>query len=389
MSAARKSNKPTKAELAAHDEAVASAGGEAAPRAIEPGFGGIIGQDQALTALQSALRRNRLPHAVLLNGPTGIGKATSAGVLAQALNCRPSGPGDACGTCPSCYKVERGLHPDVLWVAPQKGRIRLRQVSPRKADGSEPEPPHEPIVSWVGYRPYEGNRRAVVIDDAHKMNLSAQNALLKTLEEPPQSSTLVLVTPAPSRLLPTIRSRCQTLDFQPLGLASMRRYLEDQVGMNPEEARLRSSLAPGSLGRAISLDLDGYGARRNVAEAALKDACEGGAALLTGAETLLAAGAGERKIDQASSAITAVRDILRDLLVLAAGNQEEMVVNRDQVNEWKVWAKILDPDDIVEALATLQRADDKLRSPLQPNARLTIEEALIRVGAALRSVTPG
>jgi hypothetical protein len=66
-----------------------------------------------------------------------------------------------------------------------------------------------------------------------------------------------------------------------------------------------------------------------------------------------------------------------------------MVVNRDQVNEWKVWAKILDPDDIVEALATLQRADDKLRSPLQPNARLTIEEALIRVGAALRSVTPG
>ncbi len=153
MCAARKPGKPTKAELAARDEAIASAGGEAAPRAAGPGFGAIIGQDQALGALQSALRRHRLPHALLLHGPIGVGKATGAGVLAQALNCPRSGPDDACGTCPSCHKVERGLHPDVLWVAPQRGSIRLRQISPRRAASSEPAPPHEPMVSWVGYRP--------------------------------------------------------------------------------------------------------------------------------------------------------------------------------------------------------------------------------------------
>ncbi len=229
----------------------------------------------------------------------------------------------------------------------------------------------------------------MVIDDAHAMNPSAQNALLKTLEEPPPSSILVLVTPAPGSLLPTIRSRCQTLRFQPLGLPLMRQYLEQQYGMSAEEARLRSSLAPGSLGRAISLDLDAYGVRRDVAEAALEDACQGGAALLAGAETLLAAGAGERKIDQASSAIGAVRDILRDLLVLASGNGEEIVVNLDRADEWTAWASTLDPDDIVDALNAVQRADDRLRSPLQPNARLTVEEALIGVGAALRDGTPG
>ncbi len=388
MCAARKPGKPTKAELAARDEAIASAGGEAAPRAVRPGFGAIIGQDQAVGALQSALHRNRLPHALLLHGPIGVGKATAAGVLAQALNCPRTGPDDGCGICPSCHKVERGLHPDVLWVAPQRGSIRLRQISPRKAAGSEPESPHEPIVSWVGYRPYEGNRRVVVIDDAHAMNPPAQNALLKTLEEPPPSSILVLVTPAPGGLLPTIRSRCQTLRCQPLGLPLMRQYLEKAGGMSAEEARLRSSLAPGSLGRAISLDLDAYGVRRDVAEAALEDACQGGAALLAGAETLLAAGAGERKIDQASSAIGAVRDILRDLLVLASGNGEEMVVNLDRADDWTAWARTLDPDDIIDALDAVQRADDRLRSPLQPNARLTVEEALIGVGTALRDGTP-
>ena len=388
MCAARKPGKPTKTEIAARDEAIASAGGEAGPRAAGPGFGAIIGQDQAVGALRSAIRRDRLPHALLLHGPIGVGKATAAGVLAQALNCPQSGPDDGCGTCSSCHKIERGLHPDVLWVAPQRGSIRLHQISPRKTAGSETAPPHEPIVSWVGYRPYEGNRRVVVIDDAHAMNPQAQNALLKTLEEPPPSSILVLVTLAPGSLLPTIRSRCQTLRFQPLGLPLMRQYLEEQGGMSAEEARLRSSLAPGSLGRAIGFDLEAHGILRDVAEAALEDACQGGAALLAGAETLLAAGDGKRKIDQASSAIGAVRDILRDLLVLATGNAGEIVVNLDRADEWTAWASTLDPDDIVDALDAVQRADDRLRSPLQPNARLTVEEALIGVGAALRDETP-
>jgi len=380
--AIRKPGKPTKAEQAARDDAVAKAGGPAPPQTSGNGFESLVGQDQATEALQRALHRNRLPHAVLLHGPAGVGKATCAGILAQALNCPACGPADACGVCTSCAKVERGLHPDVLWVEPEKGKgkIRLGQVTPRPKD---PAPPHEPIVRWVGYRPYEGNRRIVVIDDAHAMNPSAQNALLKTLEEPPPSSTLVLVTPAAGSLLPTIRSRCQSLRLRPLPLGMMREHLEAS-GLSSDEARLRTSLAPGSLGRAIDLDLQEYGERRDVAEAAVQDARQGGAALLASAETLLAAGAGNRKIDQAVSAIGAVRDILRDLLVLTAGDDRDAVVNLDRVDEWESWATDFEPGAIVEALYAVQRADDRLRSPLQPNARLTLEEALIGVGAALR-----
>ena len=384
VTAARKPGKPTKAELAARDEAVAAAGGAAPPQAATPGFGALVGQQATVEALQRALVRNRLPHALLLHGPGGIGKATCAGVLAQALNCPVADFTDACGQCPSCRKIARGLHPDILWVEPQNGAIRLGQVSARKNRSNE-QPPHQPIVSWVGYRPYEGQRRVVVIDDAHTMNQSAQNALLKTLEEPPPSSMLLLVTPTPGSLLPTIRSRCQTLRLQPLGLGLMRRHLEETCGMAPAEARLRAGLAPGSLGRAMSLDLDEYNARRDVAEAAVEDARDGGAALLASAETLLAAGAGRRKIDQAASAMSAVRDILRDLLVLSSGEGGELVVNLERAEDWSAWASSLDPDGIIEALRAVQRADDRLHSPLQPNARLTVEEALIGVGAALRS----
>ena len=154
--------------------------------------------------------------------------------------------------------------------------------------------------------------------------------------------------------------------------------------MSAEEARLRAALAPGSLGRAMSLDLDDYNTRRDVAEAAVEDACTGGAALLASAETLLAAGAGERKIEQAVSAMSAVRDILRDLLVLASGRDGELVVNLDRIEEWADWAARLDADAIVEALRSVQHADDRLNAPLQPNVRLTVEEALIGVGTALR-----
>ena len=377
--------KPTKTEIAARDAAVAEAGGSAPPQTAGAGFASLVGHEGPTQALRRAVERNRLPHAILLHGPSGVGKATCAGILAQALNCASSDFKDACGSCVSCRKVARGLHPDVLWVEPLTGKIRLAQVAIRKSSRTTgPEPPREPIVSWVGYRPYEGTRRVVVIDDADAMNTPAQNALLKTLEEPPGSLLLLLVTARPGSLLPTIRSRCQPLRFQPLPLGLLRAHLEDAEGLPSDEARLRAALAPGSIGKAVSLDIEEYMALRDVAESAIEDAVQGGAALLAAAETFLAAGVGERKIEQALSAIGAVRDILRDLLVLNAGNDEHLMVNLDRASDWAPWADTLDPESIVTALDAVQRAEDKLHGAPQPNARLTVEEALIGAGAALR-----
>ncbi|MFQ5744178.1 MAG: DNA polymerase III subunit delta' [Acidobacteriota bacterium] len=347
-------------------------GGPAPPQTSGTGFASLLGQERVVEALARALRNHRLPHALLFHGPLGVGKATCAGILAQTLNCKAGELLDACGTCVSCHKVARGLHPDVLWVSPEKGVIKVDQA--------------RTIVESVAYRPYEGERRVVIIDDAHAMNASAQNALLKTLEEPPPSSLMVLVTPAAQSLLATVRSRCQPLRFQPLPLAALQQHLQQAHGLSAGEARLRAALAPGSLGAALGLDPEAYRQRRQVAEEALRDACQGGAALLAAAESLLAAGTGERKIEKAASAIAAVRDVLRDLLVLCAGSDQSMLVNAERADAWRGWAQQMHTDDIIAALDAIQRADMRLHGPVQPNARLAIEQALVETAAMLAPV---
>lgn len=351
------------------------AGGGAPPQARRDGFDALVGQEAAVEALRRAIASGRLPHALLLYGPEGVGKATCAGVLARALNCAASGYVDACGRCVSCRKVARGLHPDVMWIAPAGagGMIKVGQV--------------DDVIAAVAFRPYEGRRRVVVIDEAHRLNPASQNRLLKTLEEPPPSSMIVLVTPAPQSLLATVRSRCQALRFRPLPLQALRRRLERE-GLPAEEARLRAALCSGSLGRAIDFDLAEYLDRRQSAEKALHDARRGGVALLESAETLLAKGSGRRKSEQAASVMAAMRDVLRDLLVLGSGGETGLLVNADRAADWRPWAEALALDGLVAALDAVQAADARLAGPLTPNVRLTVERALVEVGAALRRPVP-
>jgi DNA polymerase-3 subunit delta' len=365
--------KPTKSEIRARDTAVAEAGGPAPPQPHGHGFDALVGQDSVIEALRRALGDNRLPHALLFHGPAGVGKATCAGILAQALNCEVGGFKDACGTCVSCRKISRGLHPDIIWMTPagKGGQIKVERI-------------RKEIIEKVGFRPYEGRRRIVMIDDAHRLNPSSQNSLLKTLEEPPPSSLMVLATTAPESLLPTVRSRCQPLRFRPLAPDLLQRHLEEVHDMPSAEARLRAALVLGSVGRALDLDLEAHLGRRTVAEESLRDAIQGGAALLAAAEVLLAAGAGDRKVDQAASAMTSVRDILRDLLVLSSGGDPTLLVNADRRSDWQGWASEMGSDGILDALDAVQRADDRLHGPVQPNVRLVIEQALIEAGAALK-----
>jgi len=151
-----------------------------------------------------------LPPSLIFAGPAGSGKRQTAGAIAQALNCLEpvleEGADfevDACGTCLACTRIARGIHPDVLLVEPgPAGSIRIDQV--------------REIIDRAAYRPFEGRRRAVIIDQADAMQSAAQNALLKTLEEPPPSSVFMLITARPDALLPTVVSRCPRLRFPPL-----------------------------------------------------------------------------------------------------------------------------------------------------------------------------
>lgn len=338
------------------------------------GFDALIGQARIVAALRSAIARNRLPHALLLTGPSGIGKATLAGVLAQALNCTRSGPSDACGGCIPCLKVTRGLHPDVIWVTPARRTIAIDTI--------------REVNEKVAYRPHEGRRRVVVIDDADAMNVAAQNAFLKTLEEPPASSQLVLVTAAPQRLLPTVRSRCQMLRLSPVPQSAVERYLVEDLGIEASEAKKRAALAPGSIGRAIAVDLDDYATQLELVVEALRLASEGGAGIVVAAESLAGGGDGETATQRATNTLLVARDVLRDLMVLASGCMDAPLVNADHEAAWREWAARLDTDALANALAAASAGIDRFSGGITPNVKMAFEASLIDVYRALSACSP-
>ncbi len=201
-------------------------------------FEDLLGNEAVL----SLLRRGRLPQASVFAGPEGIGKKTSALLLAAWANCKAPCGNDLCGRCPSCFKAQGGNHPDIRLYQPEGASDSIKIEAMRE------------MSREAQYRPFEGKLRFFIIDEAEKMNEAAANSILKTLEEPPETSRLILVCSAPQRLLATIRSRCQTFRFRPLTHNQIIDALNRQG--YEEEAERRASFAEGSLGKALSLDLD-------------------------------------------------------------------------------------------------------------------------------------
>ena len=207
------------------------------------GFSAVRGHDSQKEFLANSVARNRVAHAYLFCGPEGVGKKLVALGFAKLLNCaEPGKDGGDCG-CLSCSKTERGLNPDVhLFEYPDEKTIKVGHV---RGD----------IENVVHLSPYENPYKVFIIDGAERMNSNAQNAFLKTLEEPPGNSVIILVTPLPDLLIPTIRSRCQAVVFQPLAEEDVRRFLESE---KPEEENpgLVSRISGGSIGKALSTDED-------------------------------------------------------------------------------------------------------------------------------------
>jgi DNA polymerase-3 subunit delta' len=233
-------------------------------------FSELIAQDRALSPLRSALRRGALHHAYLFGGPEGVGKGRAARLLAQAANCEatPAASGgardDACGACGPCRKIAKGIHPDVLVLAEERVMAKAGTWEPKGGRSPSKDIVVDQVRDLVdrrlALRRVEGRRRFVVIDPADAMNPQAQNALLKTLEEPPAETTLVLVASSPDALLPTIRSRCLRVPFAPIPAAALAARLE-AAGHPADKARLAAALSGGSLGRAIATDDEALAAR--------------------------------------------------------------------------------------------------------------------------------
>jgi DNA polymerase-3 subunit delta' len=202
----------------------------------------VVGHGQPRALLLRASVARSVPQTLLFDGPEGVGKRRTALSLAAAINCpHPGIDGDACGQCSSCKRIGRGQHPDVVTLVPnEKGTITVEMA--------------REVIGQASYRPFEARRRVVIIDQADQLQPAAQNALLKTLEEPPPSSMFVLVTSRPDSLLETVRSRCPRVRFGRLGPAELAEVLVRDCRVPAAEATALAAMADGSVARALAQD---------------------------------------------------------------------------------------------------------------------------------------
>lgn len=301
-------------------------------------FREVSGHRALIRLLARAVARGTLPPSLILAGPDGVGKRLAATALAQALNCEApvrggtpentSGDGgplpiDACGRCRVCDRIARDAHPDVLLLGAEAD-VAITVDEVRR------------VVGEARYRPFEGRRRVLIINDADRLVPQAQNALLKTLEEPPAAAQFLLVTSRSDRLLATVRSRCQRISFGHLGTRELAELLVRCHGYEESAARAAASAAGGSAGRAVQLASGELAAARDAALALLTAVARGRDARgrLEGAKRLLdrqgggAAGGKARRADLAHR-LRALASLLRDITLLASGADRAVLANPD------------------------------------------------------------
>lgn len=203
-------------------------------------FKDIIGNHGVKKILQRALKQKKLPNSILFTGPEGIGKTEVALVVAKALNCLQKSS-DACEQCAHCQAIKNRNFPDVMVLSPAKEVLKIEQMRFLK--------------EMAHLKPMAGRKRVFIVQEAEKMNEEASNSLLKVLEEPPPLSQIILVTPNPYRIMPTIKSRCQVFQFSPIPREEIQKVLTGN-GVKPEKARILAQMVDGNLRQALSLEWD-------------------------------------------------------------------------------------------------------------------------------------
>jgi DNA polymerase III subunit delta' len=310
-------------------------------------FGAITGHRPLLELLARAMARGTLPPSLIFAGPEGVGKRLTATALAQALNCADpvetaAGGRDACGECAACRRIARGMHADVLVIEPgETGSIKIEQV--REA------------IDRSAYRPFEGRRRLVIVDEADALTLDGQNALLKTLEEPPSASVFVLITSRPDVLLPTVRSRCQRLRFGPLTPGEVADVLIKDHEVAPADAHAAAAAADGSVGRALAGSAEDANEARDAAARMLQSAATStdprrrldGAKALTG-------NSGDR--DDLSRRLLALSSLIRDMGLLLSRADDRALANADLKPQLQTLVRSFDSDRTLHAFETVDRA---------------------------------
>jgi DNA polymerase-3 subunit delta' len=339
----------------------------------------MLGSDRSITMLRSALRTQNLAHAYLFVGPPGVGKHTMALAFAMALNCEadpPAGqdcPDVPCGICASCSRIARGTHPDIVEVNLETQALALGESTGRSKTGPAKELRIDVIrdmQSTVGLKPHSARVKVYIIGDAERLNEEASNCLLKTLEEPPAHTILILLAPDVSTVLPTISSRCFVVPVRPVARQALATALQAHWGAEPEQAEVAAALSDGRAGYAVGLldERDRLQRRRKALEEL---------SLLAGAPVAERVNVATRLAKMFTDARAELYDMLdtweswwRDVMLLAS-SASELVINVDQVAALKSVAAKNSPSRAAGAIELIHRTRQQLLENVNP--RLALE----------------
>ncbi len=201
-------------------------------------FDEIMGHDEIKEHLITAIKSDNPFHAYIFQGEVGCGKETMAKTFAAGLLCMSEEKSRPCGTCPSCKQINSGNQPDLIWVNRELSSIGVDDI-------------REKVNAEMAVKPFSGPYKIFIIPEAERMTQAAQNALLKTIEEPPEYGIIILLTSNIGAILPTILSRCLKLEFKPLSTATIEKYLMDKYEITDYRAKSSAIFAQGNLGKAI------------------------------------------------------------------------------------------------------------------------------------------
>jgi len=330
-----------------------------------PGFKNLKEQTNPVNLLRTILKKSRIPHALLFTGNQGLGKESAAMTFAMAANCFQrdgSMVSDSqipasdipCLICKSCRKILNTSHPDMLDITPQGNVIKISQI--------------RDLLNLLNRKPNEALTRVVLIHDAHKMNVNAANALLKMLEEPPDKTIFILLSVNTGSMLATIRSRCQTIRFNPVHTGRIEEILITEHGFTQDKASLYASLSDGSILNALSMmeneDKDNLIQRRNWLINQTLNLSENSIFNpLAMAERL------SSNKELAEEALDMLTTYFRDLII--CNYQEDLIINRDLKNNLLENKKRFTVSCLITKIDNINNARIKLAS--NTGMKLTLE----------------
>jgi len=334
-------------------------------------FDNIIGHELQKNLLRRAIAEERVSHSYLFSGLDGVGKRLVALGFAKILNCltlvstTDVDSNKAGCDCNSCRKIDKGIHPDVF-VIEYKG---LRDI---KVDQIR-----EDVEDRLYFKPFEGRYKVAIVDEADRMSHSAQNAFLKTLEEPPDESIIILLTSSPQSLLPTIRSRCQSLRFEGIPIELIVEELKTRRGLSSEESTMIAFLSEGSLGRALNLDDKILSDRNELINRLSRVETDFASSVLGVVESILR-GSSNDDNEKLKIYLEFILLWLRDLISVKIGLDEDLLMNKHLISVSREYAGRYSLEKILEKLNFAEQVSNSILR-LNANKQIALENLVLKI----------